>query len=105
MRYVRFAAGPPAHFQVMFRPELHRADDPDLLTAKARAARSPRAGAEEITAGDRGDDTRLAGVAARSPAHGFATVLLSGDPEDPVGGRGPEEVFRAVTGMLLTGIG
>ncbi|MFD5876294.1 TetR/AcrR family transcriptional regulator [Streptomyces sp. NPDC060322] len=101
--YVRFATGHPAHFQVMFRPELHRADDPDLRAAKARATEALRAGVSELPDADRGDDTRLAGIAAWSLAHGFATLLLSGNLDGPVDGREPGEVFRALAGHLFTG--
>ncbi|MFE3516819.1 TetR/AcrR family transcriptional regulator [Streptomyces sp. NPDC059166] len=99
--YVRFAAGHPAHFQVMFRPELLRADDPDLLTAKARATAALRAGVSDLPGAARGEDERLAGIAAWSLAHGFATLLLSGNLTDPVGGRDPGEVFRALAGLLF----
>ena len=97
--YVRFAATHPAHFQVMFQPDLHRADDPDLLTAKARATAELRAGVATVPPTD---DPRLAGVAAWSLAHGFATLLLSGNLDDAVGGRDPEDVFRDLGGLLFT---
>lgn len=35
--YVRFAVTRRAHFEVMFRPDLYHADDPDLLAARARS--------------------------------------------------------------------
>ncbi|MET8745293.1 TetR/AcrR family transcriptional regulator [Streptomyces sp. NPDC004728] len=84
VRYVRFAVDHPAHFQVMFQPDLYRADDPGLLAAKDRAS-------AEL----------LAGVAAWSLAHGFATLLLSGNLEAAVGTRDPEAVFRSVTELLF----
>ncbi|MFI8005628.1 TetR/AcrR family transcriptional regulator [Streptomyces sp. NPDC086010] len=99
--YVRFAAEHPAHFQVMFRPELHRADDPALLAAKARATDELRAGVGELPDAARGEDARLAGIAAWSLAHGFATLLLTGNLDGPVGGRDPEDVFRSVAGFLF----
>ncbi|MEV6262297.1 TetR/AcrR family transcriptional regulator [Streptomyces sp. NPDC051784] len=99
--YVRFAAGHPAHFQVMFRPELLRADDPGLLAAKERATDELRAGIGGLPGAARGEDARLAGIAAWSLAHGFATLLLSGNLEDPVGGRDPGEVFRGLAGLLF----
>ncbi|MEU1123069.1 TetR/AcrR family transcriptional regulator [Streptomyces sp. NPDC005899] len=94
--YVRFAIGHPAHFQVMFRPELHHADDPALLAGKARATDALRAGISGLPETARGDDERLAGIAAWSLAHGFATLLLSGSLDEPVGGRDPGDVFRAL---------
>lgn len=99
--YVRFAAAHPAHFQVMFRPELHRADDPALLAAKARATEALRTGVSALPGTPRGEDARLAGVAAWSLAHGFATLLLSGNLSDALEGRTPEEAFRTAAGMLF----
>lgn len=94
VRYVRFAAEHPAHFQVMFQPDLYRTDDPDLLVAKERASVELRAGVAGLPTG--GGDARLTGVAAWSLAHGFATLLLSGNLGGAVGDRDPEEVFRAL---------
>ncbi|MEE1730568.1 TetR/AcrR family transcriptional regulator [Streptomyces sp. BE282] len=99
--YVRFAATHPAHFQVMFQPDLYRADDPDLLSAQARATDALRAGVADLPPGGRGEDDRLAGVAAWSLAHGFATLLLSGNLADATEGRDPEEAFRSLTGLIF----
>lgn len=101
MRYVRFAVDHPAHFQVMFQPDLYRTDDPDLLAAKDRASAELRAGVTNLPAAGRGDDARLAGIAAWSLAHGFATLLLSGNLEAAVGTRDPEAAFRSVTELLF----
>jgi AcrR family transcriptional regulator len=101
VRYVRFATEHPAHFQVMFQPDLHRSDDPDLLAAKERATAELRAGVTELPAAGRGDDARLAGVAAWSLAHGFATLLLSGNLSGAMEGREPEAVFRVLAGLIF----
>ncbi|BAC71258.1 TetR family transcriptional regulator [Streptomyces avermitilis] len=100
VRYVRFATGHPAHFQVMFTPELLRANDLELTTAKALAGERLRSAVSDAPAG-RGPDPRLAGVAAWSLAHGFATLLLSHNLDGPVGDQDPEEVFRTLAGMLF----
>ncbi|MFD4234024.1 TetR/AcrR family transcriptional regulator [Streptomyces sp. NPDC058542] len=100
--YVRFAATHPAHFQVMFQPDLHRTDDPDLLAARARATEALRAGVADLAPAGRGEDDRLAGVAAWSLAHGFATLLLSGNLADAMEGRDPEETFRLLTALIFT---
>lgn len=99
--YVRFAATHPAHFQVMFQPDLHRADDPDLLAARTRATEALRAGVADLPPSGRGEDDRLAGVAAWSLAHGFATLLLSGNLSDAMEGRDPEETFRSLAGLIF----
>ncbi|MFD5075893.1 TetR/AcrR family transcriptional regulator [Streptomyces sp. NPDC058371] len=101
IRYVRFAREHPAHFQVMFTPGLLRENDVELTTAKALAAERLRAAVAAVPAGGRGSDSRLAGVAAWSLAHGFATLLLSHNLDGPVGDQDPEEVFHALTGLLF----
>ncbi|MFB7371354.1 TetR/AcrR family transcriptional regulator [Streptomyces sp. NPDC056222] len=101
VRYVRFATEHPAHFQVMFQPDLHRPDDPELLAAKERAGAGLRAGIAGVPADGRGPDARLAGVAAWSLAHGFATLLLSHNLAGPIGEQDPEEVFRTLAGLLF----
>ncbi|MFJ1787905.1 TetR/AcrR family transcriptional regulator [Streptomyces anulatus] len=103
--YVRFAATHPAHFQVMFQPDLHRTDDPDLLAARTRATEALRAGVADLPPSGRGEDDRLAGVAAWSLAHGFATLLLSGNLSDAMEGRDPEAAFRSLAGLIFTAEG
>ena len=75
--YVRFAVTHRAHFEVMFRPELYRTDDPELVRAReqARALLYPPA-AEAANTPDSGGDMR-AGVAAWSLVHGLATLWLN----------------------------
>ena len=46
--YVRFAVAHPAHFAVMFRPELLHLDDPALRAAKARSAAALYGGVERL---------------------------------------------------------
>ncbi|MFD3836596.1 TetR/AcrR family transcriptional regulator [Streptomyces sp. NPDC058642] len=99
VRYVRFAREHPAHFQVMFSPGLLRADDLELTTARALTGDALR---EAVSGVDpEGVEPRLAGVAAWSLAHGFATLLLGHNLDGPVDGRDPEEVFRTLAGMLF----
>ncbi|MEV7886083.1 TetR/AcrR family transcriptional regulator [Streptomyces sp. NPDC002817] len=99
VHYVRFAREHPAHFQVMFSPGLLRADDLELTTARTLAGDALR---EAVSGVDpEGVEPRLAGVAAWSLAHGFATLLLGHNLDGPVEGRDPEEVFRTLAGMLF----
>ncbi|MFE5816433.1 TetR/AcrR family transcriptional regulator [Streptomyces sp. NPDC056479] len=101
VRYVRFAREHPAHFQVMFGPELLRAGDLELTTARALAADTLRGAVAAVRPEELGIDHRLAGVAAWSLAHGFATLLLSHNLDGPVGDQDPEEVFRTLAVMLF----
>jgi AcrR family transcriptional regulator len=101
VRYVRFAREHPAHFQVMFTPELLRENDLELTTARILAGERLREAVAAMPPSGRGPDSRLAGVAAWSLAHGFATLLLSHNLDGPVGDQDPEDVFRLLTGMLF----
>ncbi|MET8213995.1 TetR/AcrR family transcriptional regulator [Streptomyces sp. NPDC005373] len=93
VRYVEFALGHPAHFEVMFQPQLLHGEDPELTAAKERAARALRSGIEALPAGRR-PDARRAGLAAWSLAHGFATLQLSGSL--PTLDDDPAETFRTI---------
>ncbi|KAB2973177.1 TetR/AcrR family transcriptional regulator [Streptomyces sp. SS1-1] len=101
VRYVRFAREHPAHFQVMFTPGLLRTDDLELATARALAGEALRGAVSGVRPEDLGIDARMAGVAAWSLAHGFATLLLSHNLDGPVGDQDPEEVFRALAATLF----
>ncbi|MFG2815402.1 TetR/AcrR family transcriptional regulator [Streptomyces sp. NPDC048410] len=101
VRYVRFAREHPAHFQVMFSPELLRAEDLELTTARALAADALGQAVTTVDPGDRGPDARLAGIAAWSLAHGYATLLLGHNLDGQVGEEDPEDMFRALTAMLF----
>ncbi|MCZ4514402.1 TetR-like C-terminal domain-containing protein [Streptomyces sp. ActVer] len=103
VRYVRFAREHPAHFQVMFTPELLRGNDLELTTARALAGERLRDAVSAVPPEGRGTDARLAGVAAWSLAHGFATLLLSHNLDGPVGDQDPEEVFRLLSDLLFQG--
>ncbi|MFE2529075.1 TetR/AcrR family transcriptional regulator [Streptomyces sp. NPDC059382] len=92
-RYVEFAIGHPAHFEVMFRPQLLHGEDPELTAAKERASRALRSGIEELPAEKRPDAGR-AGLAAWSLAHGFAALQLSGSL--PTLDDDPSETFRTL---------
>ncbi len=97
--YVRFAVTHPAHFEVMFRPDLLRRDDPSLAAAGERAA-GLLAGAVggETTAGP-GEPLRAA-IAAWSLVHGLATLHLHGNLP-PELGDDAEAITRAVAPYLF----
>jgi AcrR family transcriptional regulator len=97
--YVGFAVTHRAHFEVMFRPELYRTDDPDLVRAReaARALLYPPA-AEAADSPD-GDEVQAA-VAAWSLAHGLATLWLNHNLP-PQLGDDPEHLTREVARYLF----
>jgi hypothetical protein len=90
---VDFAVTDRAYFEVMFRPELHHRDDPDLLRARARTA--------ELLYGTNTPSTeQLAdGVAAWAIVHGLATLWLDGNLPARLGDD-PTTVTRLVASRL-----
>jgi AcrR family transcriptional regulator len=98
--YVRFAVTHRAHFEVMFRPELYRPDDPELVQARdaARALLYPPA-AEAANNPD-GEGAVRAGVAAWSLVHGLATLWLNHNLP-PQLGDDPQQITREVAHHLF----
>ncbi len=98
--YVGFAVRHPAHFAVMYRPDLYHADDPAILAARADAAESLHGGLGMLPDGRPGADPAVAALAAWSLVHGLATLWLSGSlrsaPTDD-----PEELARLVARVLF----
>ncbi|GLY67184.1 TetR/AcrR family transcriptional regulator [Amycolatopsis taiwanensis] len=96
--YIRFAIGHRAHFEVMFRPELYHADDPEVTAARARATAILAERAAAVV-GDTAD-SRAARLAAWSIAHGFAALWLGGAIPSDVG-TDPEAAARPVLHLLF----
>jgi AcrR family transcriptional regulator len=97
--YVRFAIDHRSHFEVMFRPELVHADDPELERAAARSTAALHRGS-----GTAGADAPFnpGALAAWSLAHGFAELLVAGNFPQAVKDD-PEAAFTAVA--KATGLG
>jgi AcrR family transcriptional regulator len=75
--YIRFALEHRAHFEVMFRPELYRADDAAVASAR-QAAAEVLFGVVRHTLGEASEEEVWGGVvAAWSFTHGFATLSLN----------------------------
>jgi len=91
--YVRFAVRHRAHFEVMYRPELYRPDDPQIRQARAATA--------VLLYGSASPDTGqlAAGAAAWSLVHGLATLWLNGNLPEGLGSD-PEEITRLVAPYL-----
>jgi AcrR family transcriptional regulator len=98
--YVRFALANAAAFQVMYRPHLLNAGDPDLVAAQVRAT-GPLFEAMIGVGGDHPSfDPAAAAVAAWSLVHGFATLWLDGDLPVTLGSD-PEAAVRLVAAHLF----
>jgi AcrR family transcriptional regulator len=91
--YVRFAVRHRAHFEVMYRPELYRPDDPEVRQARAATA--------ALLYGTASPDASqlAAGAAAWSLVHGIATLWLNGNLPEGLG-NDPEEITRLVAPYL-----
>jgi len=100
--YVRFATGHRAHFEVMFRPELYRRDDPECVVARARARAMLYGPVGELIGGHDQDEVVRAGVAAWALVHGLATLHLNGNLPERLGDD-PEAIARAVASRLFLG--
>ncbi|MEU5882534.1 TetR/AcrR family transcriptional regulator [Spirillospora sp. NPDC047279] len=100
LAYVRFATGHRPYFEVMFRPDLYHADDPEVLAAATRAHEVLVAGAGRALPAEGPDDWSGA-IAAWSIVHGFASLWLSGALPERLGGD-PEAAARPVL-RILTG--
>ncbi|MET8082618.1 TetR-like C-terminal domain-containing protein [Micromonospora sp. NPDC005237] len=97
--YVDFAVGHRAYVEVMFRPELHRPDDPELTAARERAGAALRSQVAALPDGGTPADTGRDALAAWSIAHGFATLWLAGALPDRIGDN-PREAARRVLSRL-----
>jgi AcrR family transcriptional regulator len=100
LAYIEFAVGHPAHFEVMYRPDLLHTDDPDLVAARRATA--------ELLYGPAGSafperNTMHVGLAGWSFAHGFASLWLTGNLQQRLG-NDPIAAARAV-GSVLFGAG
>lgn len=76
--YVRFALEHPAHYSVMFQPDLLDPGDNNLQDAQGRARAALDAGVGHAAHESGADGTEDAQVAAWSLVHGYATLILSG---------------------------
>jgi AcrR family transcriptional regulator len=76
--YIRFAVEHRGYFEVMFRPDLYRETDADLVQARDRSMEMLFRAARQAARLPDGDITGLA-VAAWSVVHGFATLWLAGN--------------------------
>ena len=100
--YVRFALEHRAHFEVMYRPDTYHPDDPAVQAARERAGEVLYRGAATVPGAEGRPDAHLAGVAAWSLVHGFATLWLNGALPTHLG-PDAEAAARSVAGVLFAG--
>jgi AcrR family transcriptional regulator len=100
--YVQFATDLPAHFDVMFHPDLLDPQDPDLVAAQQEAFDVLTDGVAAMGATG---DAAVAVVAGWSLVHGLATLAATGALEgahlrDLLPDRDLASVARRAAGML-----
>ena len=104
--YVAFATTFRGHFEVMWRTDLLCLDDPDYLVASTgafatlqRAVRSAQRGGWRSD----GDPEELT-IAAWAVVHGLAALHNSGILPMITAGRGPTELARSITSLLVNAL-
>ena len=97
LAYISFAVDHPAHFEVMFRPDLYRPDDPELTAARAETNRLLYGPAADAFPDD---DVLRVGLAGWSFAHGFASLWVTGNLQHRLG-NDPIVAARAIAPLLF----
>jgi AcrR family transcriptional regulator len=98
--YVRFAIDHRAYFEVMNRPDLYHVEQPEVQAARSQAGQALYSGVSAMLDEPAGADVQVAGVAAWSLVHGFATLWLQGSLPPSLAPT-PEDAARAVAAMLF----
>lgn len=96
--YIEWALAHPAHFQVMFRPELVAEEDPTLARALGGLAEALMLGATDFSGRTEpgAPQSNPLALAAWSLTHGFATLALAGNLATGASGESRAELARAV---------
>lgn len=98
--YIGFARRYPGHFDVMFRHDLLRADDPELIAARTRSGMELRSGVAQLGVADAARPATE--LAAWSLVHGFASLWREGAlTETDLGGADPEQLARHMVATVV----
>jgi AcrR family transcriptional regulator len=97
LAYIRFAVDERPYFEVMFRPNLYRRDDPAVVAAQGETARLLYRPAHEAFPDA---DTLKVGIAGWAFVHGFAGLWLGGNLDTL--GDDPIAAARAVAPALFS---
>ena len=100
--YIRFATTYRGHFEVMWRTDLLRADDPAYIEAAARAfdALVDAVNLHQAAGWAPGRDPMELTIHSWALVHGLATLHNAGALAWATGDRSVEEVARSVTAMV-----
>lgn len=97
--YVRFATEQRPYFEVMFRPDLYRRDDPELAAAGEQARAMLYKPVARLVDGEA--EVLRGAIAAWSLVHGLATLILNGNLP-PELAADPDATARSVASMLFS---
>ena len=99
--YIRFALEHPAHYEVMFRPDLYRPDDEALIKAREDGFKVLANAVRRSLGPDADEQEVLSGVIASwSFAHGFANLWSAGNIRALVDSD-PEELARSAANAFV----
>jgi AcrR family transcriptional regulator len=101
--YVMFALQHPGHFEVMFRPDLYRKDDPELVAARDAAFRVLYESARAALGGVSDEEALGMVVAGLSMSHGFATLWLTANLQEMIGADPAAFLARLTDGVVELG--
>ncbi|WP_083410565.1 TetR/AcrR family transcriptional regulator [Mycolicibacterium rutilum] len=101
--YVVFAIEHPGHYEVMFRPDLYRHDDAELMEARNAAFALLYGSARTSLDAPTGQDVTGVVVAGWSMSHGLATLLRTGNLEGRIPGDASELARQIAEGIVQLG--
>jgi hypothetical protein len=85
--YIQFAVEHRGYFEVMFRPDLYREADPNLICARDKSLAVLYRAARQGAGLPEGADVTGLVAAAWSVVHGFATLWLAGNFREQLSGN------------------
>lgn len=101
LAYVRFAVAHRPYFEVIFRPELYRQDDPEVAAARDRAAGALTKGVRGVSPGGAGEGGRMDG--ARDGAGDGAGDRAGDGPDGHASGRTDERTASIAAWSIVHG--
>lgn len=101
--YVTFALAHPGHYEVMFRPDLYRADDPDLIDARDEAFSVLYGTARSSVGGPRGDDINGVVITGWALSHGLATLWRTGNLRGRIADDPAQAARQVAEGVVRLG--
>jgi AcrR family transcriptional regulator len=101
--YVAFALQHRGYFEVMFRPDLYREDDPELVSARDAAFAVLYGSAAAALAEPDEEATTALVMAGWSMAHGLATLWLTANLQDRLTDDPQRFTELVTTGLIRLG--